>query len=932
MKVGGIANLDMGVARPQHEAQKPPLKLSKKKLNAKKIVFYLAIGIVVFFMATIAWFSKDLPTPAKLAKLKAIESTKILDRNGNILYQTGDERRTVIDKNQIPIQAKQALIAAEDANFYKHGAVDYRGILRAALADTIHLKISQGGSTITQQFVKNALLTSRRTFTRKIKELILSLEIEQIYSKDDILAMYLNEIPYGGNIYGIQEASKTYFGKDPKDLNLSESATLAAIVRAPTYYSPYGTHTDALFTRKNYVLDRMVELGYAKKEDAEKAKSDAPNKDHPDFKKKQESISAPYFVMYVKQQLVDQYGEKLVDGGGLKVTTTLDPDKQKAAEEAIQNGVPKITRYGATNAALISLDATNGEVLAMVGGKDYFDVQHGGNVNVTDASRQPGSSFKPIVYATAFKNPRFSPSFTLFDLTTDFNGYVPHNYDGNTHGPVSMRTALANSLNIPAVKTLSLAGIDNALKTAKDLGITTLNTPERYGLSLVLGGGEVKPIEMAGAFAAFADNGNYHNPTSIMKVEDHTGKVLYKFEPKDNRFQAIDPQIAYEISNILDDDQARTMIFGHNNAMDFGDQHVGVKTGTTTNFHDAWTVGYSTKISTAVWVGNNDNAEMKSGADGSVVAAPIFHDYMARFLDDSDFPRPKEIQDLTVEKYSNKLPTQYSHQTVKDIFASWQVPTDKDNINVIVKINKVNGKRATDSTPPELIEERLYTNLHNEWGDKWKDYPNWEGPVRSWAEGAGMNLAPPSENDESYSSRPTISISSPGNSATVSGQINISVSVHSDNGVSNVTYYLSDANIGSSSSSPYDITFDTSKYPNGSYNLKAKLTDDNGVATDNSISISINNESAPTITNLSVSGITVNSANVSFNTNVNCNSTIAYGLSSGALTSTVASGTSTKNHNAALSGLQNGKTYYFKVTATSGSGSSTSYTGTFNTL
>lgn len=550
MKVGGIANFNTGFARSEHNPKKPFLKL-KKKLNAKKIVLYSVISVLILGLGTIAWASKDLPTPAKLAKLKAVESTKILDRKGNVLYQTGDERRTVINKDQMPENARQAAVAAEDANFYKHGAVDPRGILRAAGADILHLKISQGGSTITQQFVKNALLTSRRTFTRKLKELIISLEIEQIYSKDEILTMYLNEVPYGGNIYGIQEASKTYFGKEAKDLSLSESATLAAVIRAPTYYSPYGTNTNALFIRKNYVLDRMAELGYITKDQAEKAKAESPNKEHPDFKKKQESISAPYFVMYIKQQLVDQYGEKLVDGGGLRVTTSLDPDKQKAAEDAVQNGVPKITRYGATNAALVSLDAKTGEVLAMVGGKDYFDVEHGGNVNVTDAARQPGSSFKPIVYATAFKNPRFSPSFNLFDVTTDFGGYTPHNYDGSTHGAVTMRTALSNSLNIPAVKTLALAGVDNALKTAKDLGITTLNQPERYGLSLVLGGGEVKPIEMAGAFAAFADSGTYHNPTSIIKVEDHTGKVLYNFDAKNNKFKAIDPQIAYEISAIL---------------------------------------------------------------------------------------------------------------------------------------------------------------------------------------------------------------------------------------------------------------------------------------------------------------------------------------------------------------------------------------------
>lgn len=926
MKIGGILNFNFKRKVQKAIAYRP------KKRDLKKSILYGVGAFVVFIILLFVWYAKDVPTPSKLAKLRATESTRILDRNGNPLYETGEERRTIIPKDQMPDNMRNAVIAAEDASFYNHGAVDFKGIFRAAISDVLNLRAAQGGSTITQQFVKNALLTNKKSISRKIKELIISIELEQIYSKDEILTMYLNEIPFGGNVYGVEGASQMYYGKSAKDLTLSESATLAAIPRAPTYYSPYGTHTDKLFARKDYVLDRMVELNYIKKEDAEKAKTDFPSKDKVAFKQKRENIQAPHFVMYVKEKLVDLYGERLVNSGGLKVTTTLDMDKQKAAEEAIKSGEGKIERYGATNAALVSTDVKTGEIVAMVGGKDYFDVEHGGNVNVTDSERQPGSSFKPVVYATAFKQARFSPAFTLYDLTTDFNGYTPHNYDGSTHGAVSMRTALANSLNIPAVKTLALVGLPEALKTAKDLGITTLTHTDRYGLSLVLGGGEVKPVEMAGAFAAFGNEGTFHQPVSILKVEDHKGKVLYEYKEESNRFQALDPQIAYEITDILDDDNARTMIFGRQNALDFGEYHVAAKTGTTQEFHDAWTVGYSPKYSAAVWVGNNDNAKMSNGADGSVVAAPIFHNYMAKLVDDSQFKRPDAIKEVSVEKYSSKLPTSYSSSLVKDIFASWQVPTERDDINILVRVNKINNKIATDSTPPELIEEKLFTNLHNEWGPNWKKYPNWEGPVRSWAQGSGMNLLPPSERDDSYSSRPEITFIAPQNGSTIGGQVSLSVQTSSQYGISNVIYYLDNQEVASSSSVPYAATLNTTKYSNGSHRIGAKLTDENGVTSQATIDITIRNDQTVRISNVAVSGITSSSATISFNTDFATNSLVYYGLSADSLNLSASSGASTTGHSAALTGLSSGKKYYFKITATNSAGQESTAQGVFTTL
>ncbi len=921
MKLGGIVNL-----RNSRKLRLPKTKEEKKIFKKKLLNFFL--GFVGFIVLLFLWYAKDIPTPAKLAKLHASESTRILAKNGDVLYETGNERRTILDKKDIPDNIRQATVAVEDANFYKHGGVDFKGLARAIGKDIFSLRLAQGGSTITQQFVKNAVLTNQKSISRKIKELIISLEIEQIYSKDEILNLYLNEIPYGGNIYGVEEASNTFYGKSAKDLSLSEAATLAAIPQAPTYYSPYGSHTDKLFVRKALVLDKMAKQGYITQEQADKAKTESPSKERPEFKPRRESIKAPHFVMYIKEKLVEQYGEKMIDSGGLTVTTTLDPDKQKYAEEAIKNGEAKFSRYGATNAAMVSLDIKTGEIVSMVGGKDFFDLEHDGNVNVTDSLRQPGSSFKPIVYATGFKQSRFSPASNIFDLKTDFGGYSPNNYDGSTHGPVTIRTALSNSLNIPAVKMLGLVGVPEALKTAKDLGITTLTTPERYGLALVLGGGEVKPIEMAGAFAAFGNSGEFHKPVGILKIEDHKKKVLYEYKQETNKFQAIDPQIAYQITDILDDDNARCMVFGCQNALNFGDTHVAAKTGTTQEFHDAWTVGYTPKYSAAVWVGNNDNTKMKSGADGSVVAAPIFHDYMVKIADDSEFTRPAGIQEVTVEKFSGKLPTGYSKETIKDIFASWQVPTEKDNINSVFKVNKINNKIATDNTPAELIEEKVFSNLHNEWGDAWKKYPNWESPVRAWAESNGY-LLPPSEKDDSYSSLPTISISSPSNGQTISGTTSVSVSTKSGQNISSVTYYLENTEIGSSSSSPYSIVFDSNKYANGSYSLSAVLKDSNGVSARSSISVSINNAS-PLVSGISVSAITANSAKFEFDTNVATDSIIYYGTSQNNLLLSKASGIATKIHSAVLTGLSAGTKYYYRIDATA-SGKTGSSSGTFTT-
>jgi len=795
-------------------------KPNSKKI--KKIIFYTLLGIVAFIIILFAWYAKDLPTPGKIQKLYPIESSKIMDRNGNVLYDVyGDQQRTVIKSDEIPTIMKQATVAAEDKNFYKHFGVDFKGLARAIFTDIFRRGYAQGGSTITQQYVKNALLSPKKTVDRKIKELILSLEIEAMYKKDEILTLYLNEIPYGSSAYGIEAASQMYYGKHAKELTLDEATMLAALPQSPTYYSPYGLHPDELKIRRDYVLDNMVSLGYITKEQANEAKDKKIS-----AVERRENITAPHFVLYVKEKLIEMYGEKMVEEGGLKVTTTLDLNLQKKAEEAIQNGYDRVKNYGASNDALVALDPKTGQVLAMAGSHDFFDTENDGQVNVTLSDRQPGSSFKPIVYATSFKG-KYNPASTIWDVKTDFGNYTPENYDKSTHGPVSIRFALANSLNIPAVKILYLAGLDNVLKTAHQMGITTLNDAERYGLSLVLGGGEVKPLDMATAFGVFANNGTLAETTPFLKIEDSQGKILSQYEEGKNKKEVLDPQIAYEISSILSDNNARSAVFGSRSALYFPDRTVAAKTGTTDSFRDAWTNGYTPSLVASVWVGNNDNTPMYPGSDGVIVAAPIFHEFMEKALEgkpDEKFERPNGIRDFTVDKLSGKIPTDQSSDKISDIFASWQVPTEYDDIHVKVKICKVctDEKLADDNCPPEQIEEKTFTNLHSEVPDN----PNWENPVRYAAESMGISIGyPPKETCDVSSVKPSINITAPTKNQNVSGTFQIQVSASSSFGVKYVEYSIDNIKIGTSETSPYSLSYNANNIAAGTHKITATLVD-----------------------------------------------------------------------------------------------------------
>ncbi len=629
---------------------KNALKKSKKGgtwlRKIMKVFLWCFVAGLLFSIGVFAYYAKDLPSPTKLNKRQVVESTKIYDRTGeHVLYEIhGEEKRTAIPLDQMSEIVRAATIAAEDQTFYQHHGVQFKAIARAAIYDVLGRKRSQGGSTITQQLIKNTVLTNEKTFTRKVKEVILAVELEQKFSKDEILEMYLNEIPYGSNAYGVQAASQTFFGKDAKDLKLAESALLAALPQATTYYSPYGTHTDDLKNRQEYILDQMQKMGYITTDQAQSAKEFDVLAEVRPF---QESIQAPHFVMFVKEQLVNQYGEKQVEEGGMKVYTTLDWDKQQAAEEAVKKGVAaNIAKYKATNAALVAIDPKTGQILAMVGSRDYFDKTIDGNVNVAIRPRQPGSSFKPYVYATAFKK-GYTPDTVIFDTETNFGTkdqpYTPMDYDNKFRGPVRMKEALAQSLNIPAVKTLYLAGVNNAINTAKSMGITTLNNPARLGLSLVLGGGEVTLLDHVNAFGTFATAGVRHDKTAILKIIDGQGNILQEYKNSSGE-KVLDTDVCAKIDAILSDNHLRAPIFGSNTPLRFDDRPVAAKTGTTNEWRDAWTVGYTPGLVAGVWAGNNNNSPMAQGADGVFTAAPIWRDFMNQALANTAIERFPDAQ------------------------------------------------------------------------------------------------------------------------------------------------------------------------------------------------------------------------------------------------------------------------------------------------
>ncbi|MEK7132457.1 MAG: PBP1A family penicillin-binding protein [Patescibacteria group bacterium] len=768
----------------------PPYSAANKPRGWKHALPYIkaalaTIAVIAMFGGGIiaAWaVVLTIPSIDNFQNRRVAESTKIYDRTGNVLLFDvhGIMRRTAVPLDEISPNLRNAAVAVEDAEFYQHYGFRPLSLLRAMAVDILSMKFVQGGSTITQQVVKNALLTRDKTIIRKIKEIALAIKLERHYSKDQILATYLNETSYGGTIYGVEEASQYFFGISAKDVSLAQAAYMAALPQAPTRYSPYGNHRDELERRKNLVLQKMKENGFIADIEYENALQEKV-----EFKDEAAAgIKAPHFVFYVREYLEEKYGADAVERGGLQVTTTLDYDLQKKAEETLTKAaLSNEKNFNASNAGLVAIDPKSGQILAMVGSRGYFDSKIDGKVNVTLANRQPGSTFKPFVYATALQK-GYTPDAVVFDLKTQFSSYCkpedfsdeppcysPENFDLKFHGPITLRNALAQSVNIPSVKILYLAGVADSLKTASDMGITTLDDKDQYGLTLVLGGGEANLLEMTGAYGVFANDGIRNPPASVLRVEDGAGNTLEVFELESLR--VMDQQIARQINDILSDNVARAPEFGADSPLYFPGTPVADKTGTTNDYRDAWVIGYTPGIAVGAWAGNNDNSPMVKKIAAFIVA-PMWH----------------EVTAYAIEKYSSGA------------FPPQAPETELDSLPPVLR-------GSWNSNPSEGIHDILYwtekgsprggrpANPNND-----PQFARWEYPVQIWAQGNPEKLlqsAPrPSPSSGAAGAGKVFTITSPQSGTTVSSFVPLVISVFAPRpeNVSRVSYYLNNIRIG----------------------------------------------------------------------------------------------------------------------------------------
>ncbi|MDP3729810.1 MAG: transglycosylase domain-containing protein [bacterium] len=726
--------------------------MARRSKKMFRVATISALSVLALGLLTFAIILNDLPDPEQFETRQVIQSTKIYDRTGEtLLYEVyGEEKRTVLPFDQIPESVKKATIAIEDSNFYTNPAFDIRGIIRAFLTNIKEGRIAQGGSTITQQLARNAFLSTEQTLIRKIKELIVAIELEDQYTKDEILRLYLNQIPYGGNAYGIEAAAQTFFGKHAKDLTLAETALLVSLPRGTAYYSPWGKHVDELLSRKNKVLEQMEKFGYITTKEKDRAQK-FPILDT--IQEQTVGIKAPHFVLKVQEYLNSKYGEGYVQGAGLRVITSLDLKLQEVAERVVVEGAARNTElYNGHNAALVAQDATTGQILALVGSKDYFgtpepencapgvDCNFEGNFNVaTQGLRQPGSAMKPFAYVTAFQK-GYSPDTILFDVETEFASknpkcplivseaelmafdlnaksecFHPQNFDERFRGPVTMRTGLSQSINVPAVKTLYLAGIDATLKTAHDFGITTLNERGRYGLSLVLGGGEVTLFDLVGAYSVFAQEGVKHRQTMILNITDINGNVIETY--KDSAATVMDPQYVRLLNDVLTDVDSRAGLFVSSLPLTlFPGHEVALKTGTTNDYRDAWAMGYTPDLVIGVWAGNNNNDVMIQRGSSLLAAIPMW----SAFLREALATRP---------------------------LIPFTKPEQVLNTKPILNGKHIVTYKAGDKTYPHVHTILQYLDKNDPQGPAPKNpgsdsqYENWETPILKWAETNIPNFA-----------------------------------------------------------------------------------------------------------------------------------------------------------------------------------------------
>lgn len=799
----------------------------KKYKKVKKTIINTILLVGAFALLSSAFstiWAITLPVPdfeTFFVKQIAEQSTKIYDRTGQVLlYDVRGVRRTPVSFGEIPDIMKKATLAIEDDTFYEHKGIRPDAIARAFFVNLVSGDVKQGGSTITQQVVKNSLLTRDKTITRKIKEVVLSVKLEKSMTKDEILNIYLNQSPYGGNIYGVQEAARAYYKKDISQISLAEAAYLAAIPQAPNYYSPYGKNQLALEKRKNLVLERMLGVGFITKAQYEQAKKERVVF----YEKINQGIKAPHFSLWLESILAERYGQENIENNNFKVISTIDWEIQQRVEEIAQKfGAQNEKSFNAKNNAVVVINPKTGEILAFTGSRDYFNKEIDGNFNVATAYRQPGSSFKPFVYATAF-NKGYTDLTTVFDLKTEFSTncsptskpltagakcYSPQNYDNKFLGPITLRNALAQSRNVPAVKILYLAGIDDSLETAKKMGITSLKDKKRYGLTLVLGGGEVSLLEMTSAYGVFANDGIKQKTTGILKVTGPNNQTLEEYKTADGE-RVLTENTARLINDILSDDEARAPAYGRRSLQYFPGRQVAVKTGTTNDYRDVWVIGYTPNIVVGTWSGNNDNTSMQKKVAGQILV-PMWNSIMKELLAKT----PDERFILPVVNYSGLKPV---------LRGSWQGGVSQ-NINgqevlavdvhsILYWVDKNNPLGPSPSNPANDAQFNL-----------------WEYPIRQWAKTKGylsgqINIRQPDTLEKQLSNQ--IVWLSPDEEKTYkkAEDIRVSLSLPSSLNITQVEYYIDNNLIGTNSRSPYDLTLNSEELNlagNKKYEIKALI-------------------------------------------------------------------------------------------------------------
>jgi len=904
-----------------------------KKPDLKHILFLIGLALVGLFLfgvltmgLLIAYFSAGLPDVHDLDKISIPQSTTIYDREGNIIYvKHGDENRQYVSYDEISPKLVDATVAIEDDSYWQHPGFDFTRLVTAAVGDILHIGVERGASTITEQYIKNTFLTNEKSLGRKIQELILAVQLEQTFDKKKILELYLNKIPYGNSAYGIEKGSQTYFDIKAKDLDLAQSATLASIPQRPAYYDPYGQYKFSTLTkeftpeeltsrniqseadlkdeeflrgliganlklsdtktiyiqgRSDLVLKRMDKLGYINDQQMNDALAEMQK---PDFiKPYKEAFQHQHFIFYILGQLEEKYGKDVVENGGLSVYTTLDPKLQNIAEKVVKDGaLANEKKYNDKNAALVAMDPKTGQVLAMVGSRDYDDKTVDGNVNVAIAYRQPGSSFKPLVYAQAFYG-QYGPGSVVFDSPLQLGGDSPKNFDGKFWGPMTIRKALGQSRNIPAIKAYFLGGgQDPIIALAEKMGINfqelQSDPTHSYGYPLAIGAAGVRLIDMVSAYSVFADGGVRHEPTTILKITNNKGDVLEQWQPDEGQ-PVLDPQIAYLITSILSDTSVRLSpnmtVPGQINAAKSGTSN-GYKNvnGKKVYFpNDLLTFGYTTRLVAGVWTGNNDtnkDGTVSLAADGISTAAPIWKAFMTQALDgtpEEDFPVPDGIKEVQISKATGLLPSPLTppDQITTDVFASFNAPTTIDDSYQVVDIDMLCGKLANEFTPEEMKKKVYYMNQHDI-----APYPQWEKGVQQWLQdNVGVVADPnnpsliigppptescPGRNAQNSLNSPKISFTSPANGSNIATgtKLNVTVSVSAPSQVNRVEFYLDNEFKYKTVVAPYDGLIRLSNNePNGTQHvITAKVFDNAGYVGTANLNIMISSSTVQPNTN-----------------------------------------------------------------------------------